>query len=103
MDIDNCFRFALVPRLSAQAATFNSSLSLIYGQMVIFDPRYFFPIFKYDSCVLSLVSLQEDGAGRNAVEVDISVTDLVCCFLNTIILRLIISRGLSSCQIVVGL
>lgn len=80
LDIDNCFRFALILRLSPQAATCNSSLFLIYGQLVISDPRFFSQFFRYGSCVITLVSSQKNGVGRNAVKVNISGTDLVCCF-----------------------
>lgn len=85
-----------------RVVTYNSSLPLNCGQIVISDPRNFFQMFRYDGCVIFLISLQEDGVGRNAIEVNIRGTDLVRCFQKIIIIRSIISWGFSRCQSVVG-
>lgn len=86
-----------------RVVTYNSSLPLSCGQIVISDPRNFLQMFRYEGCVIFLISLQEVGVSRNAIEVNIRGTDLVCCFQKIIILRSIISWGISGCQSVVGL
>lgn len=64
-----------------RAVTCDSSLPLIYDQIVMTDLKYIFQTSRYEHYVIFWVSLQDNGVGKNEMGVNIYGRGQVCYFL----------------------